>query len=285
MQLIFRSAQTDLPLDRALADLLSSALGRKVGRSWARSLLLERRIVGPRGPMGLGDRASDGLKVSVELTNEEWRGPSAGSLFQPENCVVYRDAHWLAIAKPAGLLVHPGADKTQSDLVTAVAAWLGPATWTLHHRLDRETSGLVLFSLSAEGRVSVAAQFEQRQVEKGYLGRVASPGRAGEKWTCNAPLGERRGRVEVEGPGAKPAQTDFRRLDSTGLVEALPRTGRKHQIRVHLASQGRPLVGDTLYGGAAAPRLMLHAHWLRLRHPEGEWMTLKAEPPADFTAF
>jgi RluA family pseudouridine synthase len=191
--------------------------------------------------------------------------------------VVYRDEHWLAVDKPAGLLVHPGADKSRPDLVSAVSATV-VGELTLHHRLDAETSGLVLFSLSALGRTSVAAQFEQRQVEKGYVCRIA--GHHPASWSCDLALGERRGRVSVD-PAGKSALTEFRTLEK-GIIEARPTTGRKHQIRVHLASQGRPIVGDKLYGGPAAPRLMLHAHWLRLRHPDGEMKTLIAPIPPSF---
>jgi RluA family pseudouridine synthase len=262
-------AHVGLPLDRVLADLLSQALGRAVGRGLARKLL---------------ERAQAGLLVHVELSLEEVAPPASQPAFDPATRVLYRDEHWLAIDKPAGLLVHPGADKSLPDMVSAVGAWLGDKSWTLHHRLDRETSGLVLLSLSDAARLSVAAQFEKRQVEKVYLCRVAPFGGPA-SWVCDLPLSERRGRVAVDAshPQTKAAYTEFRRVrPDEGLVEARPKTGRKHQIRVHLAWQGRPIVGDTLYGGPAAPRLMLHAHRLILLHPTGSLRTLEAPPPAEF---
>ena len=279
LKLCFLAAQSALPLDRALADLLSLALGRKVGRAWARQLVVTRRVRRNMAPVGLNEPVRPGLLVTVQLSAEEMQVPLSTPVVEPR--VVFRDQHWLAIDKPAGLLVHPGADKSRPDLVSLVAGWMGERPWTLHHRLDAETSGLVLFSLSLQARASVAAQFEERRVEKAYLCRIG-PGHPA-AWTCDAPLAERRGRVLVDAAG-KPAFTEFRGLDSPGLIEARPRTGRKHQIRVHLASQGRPIVGDRLYGGADAPRLLLHAHTLRLLHPDGSLMTLTAPCPKDFSA-
>lgn len=282
--LTFTPAQSGLPLDRALADLLSLALGREVGRSWVRKLLTQRRFTaGKSRPLGLQERAQTGWVVRIEFDANEAMAGASRPAFDPSQSVLYRDEHWLALDKPAGLLVHPGADKSQPDMVTAVAAWLGDASWTLHHRLDRETSGLVLLSLSDVGRASVAAQFENREVEKSYLCRVA-PFTGKPTWSCSKPLGERRGRVWVDerDPLAKAAHTEFRRLGPHGLVEARPKTGRKHQIRVHLACQGRPILGDVLYDGPPAPRLMLHAHRLTLRHPDGDLRTLEAPAPREF---
>ena len=285
LKLRLQSHHGGQPADRVLADLLALELGRKVGRAWARGLLLGRRVNFQGRPVGLERSGQPGQVWELRLSQEEARPELVAPAtlpFDPRQAVVYRDQHWLALNKPAGLLVHPGVDKSQPDLVSAVSSWLEGLPWTLQHRLDRETSGLVLLTLSLEARVHVARQFEERQVEKGYLCRVGPlPKGHPQQWSETQPLLEQRGRVSCH-PNGKPAETRFRVLSADGrqtLLEASPKTGRKHQIRVHLAARRLPIVGDRLYGGASGARLFLHAYWLYLDHLDGSRRRLEAPRP------
>ncbi|HEY7342478.1 MAG TPA: RluA family pseudouridine synthase [Ktedonobacterales bacterium] len=204
-----------------------------------------------------------------------------------------------AVAKPAGLVVHPAyrhPDGTLTDAVFADADRRGlPRPWLLH-RLDRETSGVVLFARTEEARRNLVRQFEQRQIVKRYLaiiggdleissGEIDAP-------LCRDPLDRRR---VIVLPAGKPARTRFRVLaarNGFSLVLAEPLTGRTHQIRAHLAFRGAPLAGDLTYGGATEAtqaagieRAQLHAWELAFRHPAtGASTTVRAPLPADMRA-
>lgn len=180
--------------------------------------------------------------------------------------VVWRDQHLLVMHKPAGLLTHVGADRSRPDLVSWVRAEVEP-TAVLQHRLDADTSGLVLFTLSDAARAPVAQAFERSQVRKLYLARVT--GRPPRRAVIDLPLGESKGRVRVD-PAGKPSLTWLRCLHQEGGQAWLllwPRSGRKHQLRVHCSAQGFPILGDALHGGVPDPRLWLHAWKLGLMHP------------------
>lgn len=188
------------------------------------------------------------------------------------------------ISKPSGLLTHATADKSRPNLVDMLRqARPDLSELTLQHRLDRETSGLILFTTEQRIRAGVAQQFENRQVEKEYLCWVIGK-KLERNWSVKASLGQRSGRVHV-GLGQS-AHTDFELVRRQGpycLLRARPMTGRKHQIRAHLAHCGLPIVGDSLFKGAPAARLFLHAHTLRLRHPLQErLLTFQAPPEANF---
>ncbi len=210
--------------------------------------------------------------------------------------VVFRDRWLLAVSKPPGLPTHPTADRRRPSLVSAVESWLReqgtPAVLGVHQRLDRDTSGLVLFTIDPEANPELARAFDSSRVAKTYLALAARPtGDLADELTIDAPLAvAANGRVRVARPAeaARPASTVVvvrERLGRTLLVEARPRSGRKHQIRVHLAHAGLPIVGDRLYGagGPQAPRAMLHAWRLELPHPvSGRKLVLESPLPSDF---
>jgi 23S rRNA pseudouridine1911/1915/1917 synthase len=216
-----------------------------------------------------------------------------------EFAILAEDGDILAVAKPAGLVVHPAyrhPDGTLTDAVFAYADRCGkPRPWLLH-RLDRETSGVVLFAQTERTRRALVGQFERRQVVKRYLAVIAGH-LAADSCEIDAPLGRDprdRRRVTVS-PEGKPARTRFRVLatqETFSLVLAEPLTGRTHQIRAHLASQGTPIAGDELYGGATdatraagIERTQLHAWELVFRHPStGENIAICAPIPADMRA-
>jgi RluA family pseudouridine synthase len=211
--------------------------------------------------------------------------------------ILFRDKALLAVDKPPGLPTHPTADRVRPSLVGHVEAYLragGAGPWLgVHQRLDRDTSGIVLFAIDPRASQGLARAFEGREVEKSYVALTARPpALPPSRFRVSAPLGAPGPvgghRVEVGGPGAKPAETEvvvLEVLPQALLVEARPLTGRKHQVRAHLAHAGLPILGDPVYGphAAAAPRVMLHARRLGLVHPlTGERLRLESPVAADF---
>lgn len=212
--------------------------------------------------------------------------------------VLFEDEELLAVDKPAGLVTHPAykhPDGTLCDAVFARQAARGERRPWLLHRLDRETSGVVLFAKTERARRAVVRQFERRTVGKRYLALVDGmpdpPDGLIEAPLARDPSDRRRVITDRAG---KPAATYYRVIGTNAghaLVRAEPRTGRTHQIRAHLALLGAPIEGDRQYlpehgaGVAQASRTMLHAWQLALRYPAtGEPFTVTAPPPPDFLA-
>ncbi len=210
--------------------------------------------------------------------------------------IVYEDSDLLAVNKPAGLIVHPGAGTSgTTTLVEALLATRAlpesddPARPGVVHRIDKETTGILAVATSALGLESLKRQFALRTVEKSYLAWVAgafdeTEGRI-EMPVGRDPHAPRRMAVRSDG---RSAETEFRVLahrHGRTLLLVRPHTGRTHQIRVHLKYIGHPVVGDTLYGGPPAPRLLLHAWKLTVIHPRtGAPLTFEAPPPpAEFS--
>ncbi len=197
--------------------------------------------------------------------------------------ILHEDRSVLAIDKPRGWMLVPFTwQKTDRNLQAAIQSSIGAgAFWARSrhirflrfvHRLDAETTGILLFARSPGAAQSLGVLFESRQMHKRYLAVVRGIPRQRE-WTCHLKLEkdpQRIGRVRVEPRHGKEAETSFRALetrDGLTLVEALPVTGRTHQIRVHLASANLPILGDDLYGGAAKVPLALRAVGLRYHDP------------------
>jgi len=277
---------------------------------WSRSQLqdLMRRglvTIGARPARKAGERIEAGDRISVCLERRELRArPEALPL-----SIVYQDEDLVVVDKPAGMVVHVGAGVKQGTLVNALLHHIGTLSSAggelrpgIVHRLDRMTSGLVIVAKNDAAHRALAVQFKSRAIRKTYLalvhGRVVKD--AGE---IARPIGRdpvRRVRMKAGGLGAREALTRYkvvRRFPHFTLLEAEPRTGRTHQIRVHLASIGHPLVGDTLYGAPGKLRLgtrevpilartFLHAAALEFRHPRtGATMTVKSPLPPDLNSF
>lgn len=204
--------------------------------------------------------------------------------------VVFEDPWLLVVNKPSGLPTQGTWASDRHDLLALIKSQRPDLKLFLHHRLDQGTSGLLILSKDASINADLTRKFTEHGVRKTYLVRVSKPMEA---CTVDRPIGRLRhavpGRFGVEGDlmDPKAAVTDFRPAtaeEKAGLPEghwiiAEPRTGRTHQIRVHLASLGAPVRGDRLYGGEEAPELELHAWKLALNHPAtGEAIEFMAPP-------
>ena len=230
--------------------------------------------------------------------------------------VAYEDESLVVVDKPAGLAVHPGPGHPDGTLVNGLLALCpdiqglgGEIRPGIVHRLDKDTSGLLMAAKTAQAHSALSAQLKERRVTKGYLGlaagRVTPP-----QGSIDAPIGRhprQRTRMAVTA-GGRESRTDYRVLhqyaatgtatgpgrntgagqdDAAALLELYLHTGRTHQIRVHLAWLGHPLVGDAVYGRPSPrlPRHFLHAHHLAFQHPQtGETIELRAPLPPDLQA-
>jgi tRNA pseudouridine32 synthase / 23S rRNA pseudouridine746 synthase len=190
--------------------------------------------------------------------------------------VLHEDAEVLLVDKPAGLLSVPGKGPHLADCLIARVQAVFPDA-LLVHRLDRDTSGVMIFALTPYAQRHLGLQFEKRMTRKTYVARVW--GVPEEKTgTIDLPLivdWPNRPRQMVCHDTGKSAQTDWRLLKNEGETSRIrlsPKTGRSHQLRVHMLSMGHPILGDPFYATGAAlnfPRMMLHSEELRFNHPQG----------------
>lgn len=215
--------------------------------------------------------------------------------------VVFEDDHLMVINKPAGMVVHPAPGNWSGTLVNALLGRGGPLAATddedragLVHRLDKETSGLLIVARSDRAHRILGKALSERRIVRRYATMLWGHLRE-DRVTIDAPIDRAprdRKRMAIVSSG-RPAHTDLVRLarfDSVDFVRAHLHTGRTHQIRVHAASIGHPVVGDDTYGGGGGRRLLrlpprrhfLHAAWLRFRHPiTGSEMDVRAPLPPD----
>jgi 23S rRNA pseudouridine1911/1915/1917 synthase len=212
--------------------------------------------------------------------------------------VVYQDSDLVVVVKPAGMVAHPAAGHHSGTLVHALlglggswSATAGEARPGLVHRLDKDTSGLLVAARNDTAHQALSAQLADRTMSRSYqaiaVGHVAGPDGVLEGDIGRHPRDRKRMAVVVAGRSARTRYHVLEALRGHTLLRCDLDTGRTHQIRVHLAAFGHPVAGDRTYGGgSAAPRPMLHAWRLRLRHPRsGEEMAFEAPPPADFRTF
>ena len=284
-------------LDQALA-LVLPAYSRSRLQQWLKTgrLRVDGRIRRPRDPVSGGETVSG-----------EWaREPETVAVAQDIPLAIrYQDADLLVLDKPAGLVAHPAAGNWDGTLVNALLHH-APELATLPraglvHRLDKDTTGLLVVARSLRAHAALVEQLQARRIEREYLAVVHGVPVAG--GTVDAPIGRHpvdRQRMAVT-PGGKPAVTHYRvlrRFRAHALLRVKLETGRTHQIRVHMAHVRFPLLGDPVYGGRprlppnASPRCIeviqhfrrqaLHAERLALTHPvTGEWLEWRAEMPAD----
>ena len=238
-------------------------------------------------------RLAGGERIVVDLLEDEALVPDDRPV-----PIRFEDEHLLVVAKPAGVVAHPTTGRRTGTLVNRLigmgvrlSTLGGPLRPGIVHRLDAGTSGLMLVAKTDAAHEALAAMLRRHAVERRYLALVR--GITGhDAFAVQAPLGRRAARIVVDRADGRQAETAFdvrERLSRTTLLEASPRTGRTHQIRVHLAAIGHPILGDRAYGGAGdeaarvgLERPFLHSWRLGLDHPmTGKQIDVEEPLPPD----
>lgn len=276
-------------------------LGEVVGRELEVAAVEASRLIAAgavylqgRRTLEPGTRVARGQKVTIVL-EEAGVTPTAATP-EPQLQVLFEDRDLVAVMKPAGIASQPTPSRVGASLVDLVSRQLGREAG-LVHRLDRETSGVIVFGKTREATSALAAAFREGTANKRYLAATGPklPGRG----EIDLPLSRDpsrpgRWRATRQANGV-PALTRYERLFAApefALVALYPQTGRTHQLRAHLRALDAPILGDLLYGGereaqgVKAPRCLLHAAALALPHPRtGAPVLLEATPPEDLAAF
>ena len=275
----------------------------QLSRNRIQSMIKEGRALVDRKTEKPGYKVKLGEDISVDIPEKKVHD------VLPEPIplsVIYEDHHLIILNKPPGIVVHPAPGNFTGTLVNALLHHYGslPSAGLpgsereragIVHRLDKDTSGVLAIARTLSALRSLSAQFKNRSVQKRYLALVAGVIKKG-SGTIDAPLGRHvreRKKISVHTNKAREAVTLYRvreRFKQATLVEVEIKTGRTHQIRVHMAHIGHPVLGDRVYGGDRAAKIghdplqrqMLHAASLSLFHPEtGHPMTFSAPPPQD----
>jgi 23S rRNA pseudouridine1911/1915/1917 synthase len=275
----------------------------QLSRNRIQSMIREGRALVDRKTEKPGYKVKLGEGISIDLPEKKVHAVLPEPI---ELSVIYEDRHLIILNKPPGIVVHPAPGNFTGTLVNALLYHYGslpsagpPGTEReragIVHRLDKDTSGVLAIARTLSALRSLSAQFKNRSVQKRYLALVAGVIKKG-SGTIDAALGRHvreRKKISVHTNKAREAVTLYRvreRFKQATLVEVEIKTGRTHQIRVHMAHIGHPVLGDRVYGGARAAtigkeplqRQMLHAASLSLFHPEtGHPMTFSAPPPPD----
>lgn len=288
-------------LDQVLAGLLPEYSRSRLG-AWIKSgeVRLDGETVLPRHIVRGGER----IEVLAEPIAQVKLAPQAIALD-----VRYADADILVINKPAGLVVHPGAGQPDGTLLNALLHYDASLAQLpragIVHRLDKDTSGVMVVARSLRAHTALVAQLQAREIHRQYAAVVYGAMIAG--GSVNAPIGrsprDRLRQAVVDGPASKPAVTHYRvreRFRAHTLIECRLETGRTHQIRVHMAHVRHPLLGDATYSSLKLPkgaspefietlrgfrRQALHAEKLEFSHPvSGEIVSVAVEMPEDMLA-
>ena len=282
-------------LDRAAA-----ARCPDLSRSGLRRLIEEGAVRIDGEPMRLPARKVRlGQTVHVHIPEPDPAAPLPQALALP---IVYADAYFVVIDKPAGMAAHPAPGTPDGTVVNALLSQLSDLSGVggvlrpgIVHRLDKNTTGLMLVAKDDRTHLALSRQFAARSVHKVYLGITcgipSAPSGRIVTQMARAPFDRKR--MHVCTSGGKEAVTEYTVRETliidgarAALVEFRPQTGRTHQVRVHAAYLGTPLAGDPVYGGEKRPpafsRHALHAHMITFRHPvDGRELTFTAPLPAD----
>jgi 23S rRNA pseudouridine1911/1915/1917 synthase len=304
MRLAVLPEHAGLRLDRFLASQLP-----EMSRTRIQALVEQGRVLVD----GLSRKASQRVELGATVVIEIPPPPVPGA--QPEKIpleILYEDEDLVAVNKPAGMIVHPGAGAEKGTLVAALLHHFGgisglssigaPLRPGIVHRLDKGTSGVVVIARTDAAHLNLAEQFRSRRVEKTYLALLHGKVK-GESGRIELPVARdlrRRSRMTARRRQGREARTDWRirvRLDGFSLIEADLHTGRTHQIRVHFSALGSPVVGDTLYGAPRRERIdsemlpelgrnFLHAARIRFAHTRsGKELDIRAPLPAELRTY
>jgi 23S rRNA pseudouridine1911/1915/1917 synthase len=273
-----------------------------VARSIAREALVSGAVTVNGRVAKPGDRLAEGDVVAGAVEDPRARPP------EPEDIpldIKHSDERVLVVSKPAGLVVHPAGGHRTGTLVNALLG-LGETLGMLYperpgivHRLDRETSGLLLVAKDDDAQAFLMDALKRREVERRYLALVRGRPPAG-SGTVEAPIGRHPSRPQLMAvvPSGKPAVTHYEVIEDDSaetpregeatLLDVRLETGRTHQIRVHMSHVGHPVLGDRFYGGVSdlsrrlrLERPFLHAYKLSFPHPDGGRVVVEDELPAD----
>jgi len=280
-------------IDAFLAESL-----RDVSRARVQRMITGGDVLVDGGPVKASHRLVEGEKVTIRLIREMKEKPG------PEDMpleILHEDRDIILVDKPSGLVVHPGAGRRTQTLVNALLyrfpdlAGQEPEDRPgIVHRLDKETSGVMVVARSPRALIDLQQQLKNREVDKQYLGLVWGKINHAEG-RLSWPIGRHarhRDRISIKTNKPREAETRYRLLQAYqefAYLEIHPLTGRTHQIRVHMAAAGHPLVGDSRYGRRGgkgpSPRLFLHAGTLKFRHPgSGERVEFSSPLPPDLQA-
>ncbi len=294
-QVILGPGQHGIRLDKALAEVVP-----EFSRSYLQQLIEAGHVsVNDRiaGKQSATVRCNDRMQINLQPTPQS-------AAFKPESMtmdVVYRDADVLVINKPAGLVVHPAPGNWSGTLLNGLLALDGELMDVpragIVHRLDKDTSGLMVVARRRNAMDALVAAIAAREVDREYLAIAQGHWSRGAVWHSQSPIGRdprnrlRMAVVDLTRQSGKTAATDIHLVaDSPNLclVRCVLHTGRTHQIRVHMAEIGHPLAGDAVYGGRPVAGLAgqaLHAFRLGFAHPiTGERLRFEAAPPDGFLA-
>jgi 23S rRNA pseudouridine1911/1915/1917 synthase len=273
----------------ARLDAFLAAHGAAPSRSAAQRLIEEGAVTVNGEPRPKNHRVAPGEAVEVEEREPEAEPPSDVALD-----VVLEDEHLLVVDKPAGLVTHPAPGHRGPTLAAALAGTAAggsdPERAGIVHRLDRDTSGLIVVAKTEEAHAALQAMLRRREVRREYLALVSGHPDA-ERGTIDAPIGRDRARRTLQSTNTdagREAVTHFtvlERLGRTSLLDVRLETGRTHQIRAHLAAIGHPVCGDAPYGGGGCgarlglTRQFLHAWRVMFTHPvTGEDIACESKP-------
>jgi 23S rRNA pseudouridine1911/1915/1917 synthase len=280
----------------------------EISRTHVQNLIDEGRVLVGGITKKPSHRLEPGETVNIEIPATEVPG------VEPEDIpldILYEDQDIVVLNKPSGMIVHPGAGEDSGTLVAALlhkyrADGLSQIGGVIRpgivHRLDKDTSGVMIIARNDDSHTKLVEEFRERRVEKTYLALLHGAIK-GEKGRIELPVSrdmKRRSRMTARRPSGREARTDWRlrlRLDQFSLVEANIHTGRTHQIRVHFSALTFPVVGDTLYGAPRQERIgrelmpplernFLHSARIAFEHPRsGQRMEFRAPLPAELVTY
>lgn len=284
---------------RERLDVFLSVQQVEISRSRLKKLIVEGQVTVNELKRPAGYKVHSGDRINMQV-------PDLVALdTSPEPIpldIIFEDEYLIALDKPAGMVVHPGPGHSTGTLVNALLHHCthlsgigGVERPGIVHRLDKDTSGLVMVAKTEAAHKSLSEQFKNREIHKEYLAIVKGNVKK-DRDSIHSAIGRHRihrKKMDTRASNGRDAYTEYQvihRDESWSYLRLLPRTGRTHQIRVHLASIHHPVIGDTLYGGKSTHHQMkrqaLHAHRLELKHPvNGSNLSFCSPLPPDMTTF
>lgn len=288
--------EVDAGCEKKRLDVFLTGAQADVSRSFVQKLIEEGRVQVNAAPAKANYKVKAGDAVVMEVPEPAPLEVEAEAI--PLN-IVFEDEHLIIIDKPAGMVVHPAPGHSSGTLVHALLHHCrdlkgigGVERPGIVHRLDKDTSGLIAVAKTATALASLQQQFQERTIRKTYLtlvfGRMPEAGGTIATAISRHPTDRKKMAAGETGREAETVWEVVRHFEGYDLVRCFPKTGRTHQIRVHLASIGHPVLGDALYAGRRRlqtplpERQALHAHRLELAHPKSKKiLTFVSDWPKD----